>query len=202
MTYTPIALLPKQLLEAWRQETGRLRLPAPVAARPQERTAVRIRLEGKPVEATIVGTVVSSHGSGARQETELAPDREGVRAMQILVAAARGEPVQFMQRGLRYLARLPVFVDWSGSTVYMTTFSVSERGCGIVWSGSSLPTLGQAIHLRFGAGPRAAEFRGVVCWVRASRPNSTVGVLLIMGRNPSAAWDQLLRDAEKSGAPT
>jgi hypothetical protein len=90
MTYTPIALLPKQFLEAWRQETGRLRLPAQVAARPLERTAVRIRLEGKPVEATIVATVVSSHGSGTRQETELAPDREGVRAMQLLAAAARG----------------------------------------------------------------------------------------------------------------
>ena len=201
MTCLAIALQPAQLLEAWRQDTGRLVLPGVLAARPQQKTAVRIRIEGRLIEATIFGTVVSSNGSGARQATELAPDGEGLRALRLLAAAARGEPIRFLQRAPRYSARLPVFVDFPGSRVYMATFSVSESGCGLVWSGS-MPSMGQSLRLRFGAGMRSAELRGVVCWTRDTRPGAAVGVRLVHGRASSVAWEGLLVEARKSGAPT
>jgi hypothetical protein len=201
MTCLAIALQPSELLEAWRQETGRLLLPAPQGAGLREKAAVRIQLEGKGVVATVVGTVVSAHQDGRGHRIELAPDAESLRAIRLLSAAARGESIRFLNRPPRYRARLPAFVDWEGARVYMATFSVSEAGCGLLWSGS-LPTVGHPLHLRLGAGPHVAEFRGVVCWVRSERPNATVGVRLIAGRSPGAVWQGLLLDARRSGAPT
>lgn len=200
MTCLAIALQPDQLIDAWRQETGRLLLPSPQGVGVQEKTAIRIQLAGKPVVVTVVGTVVSSHRNGEQHRIEFAPDAESQRALRLLSAAARGEAIRFLQRPGRYLTRLPVFVNWEGSKVYMSTFSVSQNGCGLLWSGS-LPRVGWALQLRVGAGTRTADFRGVVCWIRSARPGSTVGVRFVGGRSPSAVWDGILLDAKRSGVP-
>jgi hypothetical protein len=200
MTSLAIEMSPAQLLDAWHQDTGRLLVPSPRPPALRAKAAVRIRLQGKPVSITVVGTVVSVHRSGEHHRIELAPDADGQRAVRLLAAAARGETVRIQPRAPRYLARLPVFVDWEGAKVYLATFSVSENGCGLVWSGS-LPSVGQALALRFGAGSRQAEFRGVVCWTRTARPNSTVGVRLVGTRGTAVFWEALLGDARRTGLP-
>jgi hypothetical protein len=80
----------------------------------------------------------------------------------------------------------------------MTTFSVSERGCGLAWTGP-VPAVGLLMDVRIGAGNGAATFRSVVCWTAQSGRNATVGVRFVAGA--MNAWASLLTDARLSGAP-
>jgi hypothetical protein len=193
-----ISLQPSEMIGAWRGDTTRLLLPTAAAPQLRQKAAVRIQLAGQPVGATIVGTVVSAHGEGRNHRIELAPDGDSMRAVRMLLAAAKGEPVPFMQRAMRYLVRLPVAVAWGGGDVYMTTFCISEGGCGLKWSGPS-PKVGQRLRLRFGVGRAATEVQGSICWL-ATGGSPTVGVRFEAG-SATAAWGRMFADVARSGAP-
>jgi len=194
-----MVLEPEELLDALRQDTGRLLLPVKQSLGLTRRAAIRIQLHGRPVVATIVGTVVSTHRNGSAHHVELAPDGDSLRAVQLLSAAARGEEVAFLERPIRYQAKLPVFVGLEDSAICMSTFSVSMGGCGLVWS-ISAPTMGQSLQLRF-AGSRVVDFRGVVCWAQPTRQSSLVGVRLLGRKDAPGVWDALLAEVRRSGAP-
>jgi hypothetical protein len=195
-----LRLVPAQMLEAWRPEESLLRLRSERAPAPQDRAAVRIELIGRPEAATVVGTVIGVQRGAAGHSFELAPDPESLGAIRLLLAASRGEDVRFHPRPARYLVRLPATVSfWNAARILMTTFSVSEGGCGLCWSGP-LPTVGQELRLRVEASPRAAVIPGVICWRESSRPNSTAGVRLT-GNLATSAWPALVADLARSGVP-
>jgi hypothetical protein len=192
-----VALRPDELVGAWRPDTRRLQLPAREPLALQQRIAARIALVGLRVEATITGRVASASGRGDLQRIELAPDDLRVRAMEQLLAVARGARADYRVRAPRFLATLPAIVVGPAGPTYMNTFSVSENGCGLAWSGP-VPALELPMDLRLGAGSRAASVRGLVCWTHAGR-SATVGVRFVAGERN--AWAMMLGEVKRSGAP-
>jgi hypothetical protein len=122
-----------------------------------------------------------------------------MRAVERLMeVAARGSAVAYPQRIPRFLATLPAFVSGPRQPTYMNTFSVSEHGCGLVWSGP-VPAVGAAMDVRLGAGNRAATFRSVVCWISQAGRAVTVGLRFLSG--PQTVWATTLAELKRSGAP-
>lgn len=193
-----IPLQPHELLEAWRADTRRLLLPTREPLRLQQRVAARISTVGLGVAATITGRVVSASRHGDVFRIELVPDEIRVRALERLLSIARGESVEYQTRAPRFLATMPAVVYGAGAPTYMTTFSVSERGCGLLWSGP-VPKVGVPMDVRLGAGNGAASFRGVVCWTAQSGRTATVGVRFLAGAR--SAWVSMLNEVRSSGAP-
>lgn len=184
-------------LAAWRQATKRLLLKVPGAPRLNERIALRVRFQDRPADATVVGTVASAEHQGGR--IEMAPDAEGLKAVRLLCAAARGEAVHLVERELRLLARLPVFVAWNGGRMLTSTVDVSGNGCALRWSGR-LPARGQRLQLRIGSGSRAQEIPGLVCW--SDPGEGKVGLRIFASNGARKAWDGMLGEAARRMAPT
>jgi hypothetical protein len=193
-----LALRPDELVAAWRQDTRRLQLAAPDKLAAQQRVAARITLAGRGFATTITGRVMSQtrHADGFR--LELAPDDLRVRALERLLAIARGAPAGGPTRAPRFLATLPVVVLGPAGPTYMNTFSVSENGCGLSWCGP-VPGIDAPMEVRLGAGSRAASFRGLVCYASSAGRAATVGVRFVAGHR--TAWTQMLSDVQRAGAP-
>ncbi len=195
-----VPLRTDELVAAWRPESRRLLLPMPSAPKLQQRLAARLTLLGPGLAATITGRVVSSSRHGTAHRVELAPDDSRVAAVERLVAVARGEKVRYQQRMPRFLATMPVVVYGPAGPTFMTTFSVSENGCGVAWAGPvPVPEVGAPIDVRLGAGSKAAAFRSVVCWTQRSGRSASVGVRFVAGAK--VAWSMMLGDVKRSGAP-
>ena len=193
-----IRLRPDELIGAWRPDTRRLLLNTREPLRLQQRVAARITAVGLGVAATITGRVASASRHGDLHRIELVPDEMRLRAVERLLSVARGEAVAYQTRAPRFLASMPAVVYGPGGPTYMTTFSVSERGCGLAWTGP-VPAVGLLMDVRIGAGNGAATFRTVVCWTAQSGRTATVGVRFVAGA--MTAWASLLTDARLSGAP-
>ncbi|HSN89600.1 MAG TPA: PilZ domain-containing protein [Anaeromyxobacteraceae bacterium] len=198
VTAIDVPLRPDEMLAAWRPESRRLVLPAREPIRLQQRVAARIALVGIRVAATITGRVVSVSPLGNHHRIELVPDDTRVRAVEKLLAVARGEPADYRTRIPRFLASMPAVVSGPGGPTYMTTFSVSEKGCGLAWSGP-VPAVGDPMDVRLGAGSRAVSFRSVVCWTAQSGRTATVGVRFLAGA--TGVWATMITDVKRSGAP-
>jgi hypothetical protein len=195
-----LPLRPDELVAAWRPESRRLLVPMHVPPRLQQRLAARLTLLGPGVAATITGRVVSASRNGSIHRVELAPDDGRVAAIERLVAVARGERVRYQPRAPRFLATVPVVVYGPAGPTFMTTFSVSENGCGVAWCGPvPVPQVGAPIDVRLGVGSRAAAFRSVVCWTSQAGRSATVGVRFLAGAK--TAWSTMLVDVKRSGAP-
>ncbi len=187
------------LVGAWRPELRRLTLPTHAALRLQQRIAARVSAIGSGIAATITGRVVSTRRDGNLHRIEIVPDEARVRAVERLVEVARGREVVYPARAPRFLATLPAVVAHARvPPTYMTTFSVSENGCGLLWSGA-VPVVGAPIELRLGASRFAAILRAVVCWTGQSGHAPTVGVRFVDGAR--SGWAMILADVKRSGAP-
>jgi PilZ domain-containing protein len=193
-----VSLGPDELVGAWRPNSRRLLLPWREPLRLQQRIAARIRAVGPGVSATITGHVASSSRSGTVFRIELAPDETRMRAVEWLLSVARGGAVHLQPRAPRFLATVPAVVYRPGGPTYMTTFSVSERGCGLAWTGP-LPDVGAPMDVRLGAGNQAAAFHSLVCWTERSGRIPTVGLRFLEGAK--SAWATMLADVKLSGAP-
>jgi hypothetical protein len=193
-----VCLRPDELVAAWRPDTRSLLLPTREPLRRQQRVAARITVLGVGVAATITGRVAGTARERERFRVELAPDELRVRAVERLVAVARGEAVHYQPRAPRFLATVPAVVYGAGGPTYMTTFSVSENGCGLAWSGP-VPAVGDSMDLRLGAGAQAASVRGVICWISQSRRAATVGVRFLAGERNG--WAMVLTGVRRAGAP-
>lgn len=193
-----ISLRPDELVGAWRPDSRRLLLTTREPLRLQQRVAARISPVGLGVAATITGRVVSASRHGSLYRIELVPDEFRLRAVERLLAVARGEAVDYQTRAPRFLANIPAVVHGPGGPTYMTTFSVSEKGCGLAWSGP-VPAVSVPMDVRLGAGNRVASFRSVVCWTAQSGRTATVGVRFVAGAK--SVWAMMLTDVKLSGAP-
>lgn len=194
-----VRLRPDELVAAWRADLRRLVLQTREPLRVRQRVAARITTVGRGVPATITGRVASASRHEGAHRIELAPDEVRLRALERLVAVARGEVVRYQPRTPRLLATIPAVVYGSAGPTYMTTFSVSENGCGLAWSGPVPATTGASLDIRFGAGSRTAILRGVVCWTTRSGSTAAVGVRFVTGAKD--AWASMLTEAARSGAP-
>jgi hypothetical protein len=194
-----VGLHPDELVEAWRPDTRRLVLQVPEPLRVRQRVAARITALGRDVAATITGRVTSASRHEALHRIELQPDDLRLRALERLLAVARGQPVRYQARVPRLLATIPAVVHGPAGPVYMTTFSVSENGCGLAWSGPVPAQVGSELDVRLGAGSRSVTLRSLVCWTGRSGSTATVGVRFAPGsRGP---WAMMLGEARRAGAP-
>jgi len=194
-----VRLHPDELVAAWRTDSRRLVLQTPEPLRVQQRVAARITAVDRGVAATITGRVASTSRHEHVHRIELVPDDMRLRALERLLAVARGEAVHYQTRAPRLLATMPAVVHGSAGPNYMTTFSVSENGCGLAWSGPAPAAIGTELDIRLGAGSRAVTFRSVVCWTARSGSTATVGVRFAQGARGS--WAMMLSEAKRSGAP-
>jgi len=194
-----VRLRPDELVAAWRTDSRRLVLQTPEPLRVRQRVAARITPVGHGVAATITGRVASVGRHDNLHRIELVPDDTRLRALERLIAVARGEAVKYQTRIPRLLATIPAVVHGPAGPTYMTTFSVSENGCGLAWSGPVPAVIGAELDIRLGAGGRAVTFRGVVCWTARSGSTATVGLRFATGAR--GAWAMMLTEAKRSGAP-
>jgi hypothetical protein len=201
-THTALTCLfrSSEWLAAWRPETGRLFLPAHPRLRLRETVAVKVEFADRPVGATVVGTVVSILRHVEPFRIEVAPDEESLRAVGLLTAAARGQPVRFRSRPPRHRIRLPVVVSYAGAGILVNTISASEAGCSLRWPGR-LPAVGQRLFLRFGVGIRSVDVVGVVRWKRPSPSSPAVGLQLEADGSTARGWTALLAEAVRTGTP-
>jgi hypothetical protein len=188
--HVAIEIRADEWLAAWRQATKRLLVKVPGAPRLNERIALRVQFQDQPAGATVVGTAVSVEHQGYR--IEMAPDAEGMKAVRLLCAAARGEALHFVEREPRYLVKLPVFVAWNGERMLTNTINISENGCALRWSGR-LPTMGQRLQLRVGSGSRAHEIRSLLCW--SDSGEGKLGLRIFALHGARKAWDSMLGEA-------
>jgi hypothetical protein len=200
MTQLDATLTPEELLAAWRPDTLRLTVPVEAPPRLGQRAALRLRLAGIGARSTVVGAVASVHALGRRHRVELAPEEAGLRAVRFLLAAARGEHRALQERAPRFLVRLPVVVATESGEQLMTTWSVSEGGCGLSWSGPP-PAVGRQLRLRLGPRARASDVWGVVCWSAPAGRSATAGLRLASSDPVPPAWQELLAEAARRGAP-
>ena len=194
-----VGMRPAELLAAWRTDSRRLVLHSPEPLHVAQRVAARITAIGRGVAATITGRVASA---GRREDLcriELIPDETRLAALERLLAVARGENVEYQTRVPRLLATMPAVVHGPAGPTYMNTFSVSENGCGLAWSGPVPASVGTELDIRLGAGSQTVAFRGVVCWTARSGGAATVGVRFAAGAR--GAWAMMLTEAKRSGAP-
>ena len=194
MVILDVRLSSPEWIGAWKPQAGRLTVKAPSPPRLNDKVAVRVQLAKPSVRATVVGTVVSFHRQDAYHHVELAVQAESLDAANMLLAAAKGEPVSFRERPPRYLVQLPVLTSMGGASFYLTTSSVSSNGCSLRWPGS-LPKLGEVVNLRF-SGTRSIDIRGVVRWKKPA--TSMVGLRFDA---PADAWQSFLQQVMRSGAP-
>lgn len=194
-----VRLRPDELLAAWRAESRRLVLKTQEPVRAQQRIAARITALGRDVAATITGRVATASRDGTGLRIELVPDPTRLRALERLLAVARGQAVHYQARIPRYLATMPAVVHGPAGPIFMTTFSVSENGCGLAWSGPVEAVTGAELDIRLGAGSRAVTFRGVICWTARCGSMDTVGVRFVRGTKH--AWAMMVTDARRAGAP-
>src|SRR5512138_3870491 len=93
-----VPLRPDELVGAWRADSRRLVLHTSEPLRVRQRVAARISAVGRGVAATITGRVASASRHGDVLRVELAPDELRVRALERLLAVARGETVEYQPR--------------------------------------------------------------------------------------------------------
>jgi hypothetical protein len=198
VTPVEIPLRPEELVAAWRPDARRLQFTTRDAFQAQQRISARITAVGRGAAATITGKIASARRMGDAFRVELTLDETRVRAMERLLEVARGQVVSYQTRAPRYLATLPTIVLGPAGPTYMNTFSVSENGCGLAWSGPN-PAVGDPLELRLGVGKLVATFCGEVRWVSRSGRAPMVGVRFMAGERN--AWSAILSDVMRSGAP-
>jgi hypothetical protein len=193
-----VLLRPAELIAAWRPETRRLVLPFREPLPRGRRVQARIGAVGLGVAATITGRVVSARRHPEGFGVELEPEVVRVQALERLVAIAAGAPVAYQPRAPRFLAALPAVVYGPRGPTYMTTFAVSDNGCGLAWSGP-IPDVGAPMEIRLGAGREVASFCAEVRWTAPAGLAPTVGVHFAAGER--SAWARMLDALKRSGAP-
>ncbi len=184
-------------LGAWKPDAKRVVLKAPPATRMKDRVAVKVQLANPSVRATLIGTVVSLQKQERHNRVEVAVENDSLDAARMLLAAAKGETMTFKERQARYLVKLPVLATTGGPVSYASTVSISMNGCSLKWSGT-LPTVGESVALSF-RGSRSVEMRAVVRWRKPA--NSTVGLRFVERARGADAWQGLVEEVKKSGAP-
>ena len=193
-----LALRPYELTAAWRPAARRLVLVVPDPVQVRQPVQARITVLGLGVGATIVGRAagVNSHPCGV--ELELEPDDLRLQTLERLVEVAAGARVAYQARAPRWLAEVPAVVLKRTARVRMSSFAVSEHGCGLSWTGP-MPEVGTPLEVLLGDEDQVASLCAEVCWTsRPGRP-ATLGLRFVAGERET--WAEILDDVRRAGAP-
>jgi hypothetical protein len=198
-----VTVSPELYLASWKPHAATVFVPTLSEARLGEAVAVRVRIAGHPVHATVFGTVALARRVGRPSMppgVELALDPESARTAAILAAAARGEEVAFRSRPPRWVVERPVVAVRDSVVVPARTTNISEGGGSLVWQGST-PIPGDVLAIKLGEGLLAPSAKGVVAWaVGGARGGAKVGVRIVPAGRGARAWAKLAALAEKAGA--
>jgi len=179
-----IPLDARTLVAAWRPGESRLviRTEEPVG----EGRRVALKLLGDVgVTAPVLGTVTVARAIAGAYTAEIEVDADRRPALRRVLEFLNGKATLPRTRAPRFRVTMPVVVSLGSSHVYMTSFSLSRGGCGLVWSGTR-PPLGANLEVRLGSGVRAATFRARVCWVRPEPLGVKVGLRFLAGGDQPA----------------
>jgi len=185
-----IGLAEAELRAAWRPSSKRLVVAAPRTLPRGARVVVAVRSEGGAV-IPIGGAVAETSGTAA---LEVTVDADRLPAVERLLASLEGRALRPRSRPPRYRISLPAVVTSASVHAYMTTFSLSQGGCGLVWSGPT-PPRGALLQVRLGSGSRSAAFKGRVAWTSENGGAVKVGVRFAVGDD--AALAALLAQARR-----
>ena len=194
-----LALRPYELVAAWRPATRNLALGVPDPVQPRQPVLARIRVLGLGVGATILGQAARALPHPFGSELELEPDELRVRTLERLVEVAAGARVADHDRAPRFVAEVPVAVLRLRHAVRVSTFAVSEGGCGIAWTGPALPGAGTRLDVRLGGGDRIARFESQVAWTSPVGRAPALGLRFLSGDR--ATWSRMVADLQRAGAP-
>jgi hypothetical protein len=195
-----LALRPYELLAAWRPDARRLGVVVQGPVQLGARVQARVSVLGLGVAATVLGRAVRADPTPLGTEVQIEPDELRLRALERLVEIASGARVVYRNRAPRYLAEVPVLVYRDRRATRMSTFAVSEGGCGLAWSGPGpLPTVGTPLEVHLGAGAEVASFCGEVCWTAPTGRAPTLGLRFAAGDH--ITWARMLDGIQRSGAP-
>lgn len=193
-----LALRPYELVAAWRPATRNLVLLVREPVEVRQPVRAHIRVLGHDVGATIVGRAARASPHPCGVELELEPDPLRARTLERLVeVVASGARVAYGPRAPRWLAEVPAFVYRLRQFRRTATFSVSEEGCGLRWTGA-MPPVGAAVELHLGTGERFACFCGEVRWTTPAGRAPALGVRFDAGDR--ATWSAMLADLRRAGA--
>jgi hypothetical protein len=193
-----LALRPYELVAAWRTASRTLVVPVAQPVRALQRVEARISLLGHGLCSTILGIAVAVRPHPLGVELELEPDALRELSLERLVQIAAGARVTYRSRAPRWLAEVPAYVDRLLHPRRTTTFSVSENGCALAWSGP-MPAIGTRVEVHLGTGRRHATFRGEVCWRHPFGRVPALGLRFATGDRES--WAEILADVRRGGAP-
>lgn len=193
----------EEYLAGLRYEAGCLFIPTLSDARVGDQAAVRVGIYGQTIQATVFGriSVVRRVGRPALPPgVELRLDRASLSAAGFLAMAARGEPVNFRTRQLRYSVERRIGVVRREGSFETTTLNVSEGGCALRWPGQ-LALVGDLVTLRVSEGFFGATTKGVVCWNQPGGPQDrSVGLRVFAEGLRGWTWRGIVRAVAKEGA--
>jgi hypothetical protein len=192
-----LALRPYELVAAWRPASRNLVLVVAEPVRVRQPVQARISVLGLGVGATILGRAAKASPHPFGVELELEPDPLRARTLERLVEVAAGARVAYQTRAPRYLAEVPAVVVGREDT-RLTTFAVSENGCGLSWSGP-MPGVGTPLEIHLGSGDRVASFCGEVCWTSPPDRPATIGLRFAGGDRRT--WRLIIEGLKSAGAP-
>lgn len=194
-----LPLRPYELLAAWRPDSRSLAIVVHEPVEAGQQVQARISVLGLGVGATIIGRAVRVEPAALGAHVELEPDQLRVRALERLVDLAAGARVVYRLRTApRFLAQVPALVYRDRHAWRMTTFSVSENGCGLAWSGPT-PAIGTGVDVHLGDGSEVASFFGEVRWTAPTGHAPAAGLQFSSGDR--ATWTRMLAELQRSGAP-
>lgn len=193
-----LALRPYELLAGWRPASRNLVLLVGEPVQPRQAIQARITVLGTGAGATILGRAARATPHPFGVELELEPDALRARTLERLVEVAAGARVAYRSRAPRYLAEVPAVVHPMNEATRVTTFAVSEGGCGLTWRGA-MPAVGTPLEIQLGAGPQVASFCAEVCWTAPRGPIPTLGLRFAAGDR--ATWARIIMDLQRAGAP-
>ena len=132
------------------------------------------------------GTVADVARSASGLDVQVAVDEDRRGLLRRIFAFVQGGGEMPRARAPRYRISLPAVVLTPAGSTYMSTFSISRGGCGLVWSGSR-PRLGSVLYVRLGGGASAPTVRGMVSWLRDERAGMRVGLRFVGGQEAQLA---------------
>lgn len=175
-----ISIEAEQLPLSWRAAGGHLVLTVKKPIRMGRRASIKVSGPGS-VMAPLSGAVTDVQPVGNEFSVEIQVDEEQRAALKrILKSLLTGQDAP-RARASRYRLTLPAVVSTQDHNTYMTTFSLSRGGCGLVWSGAP-PPLGSALQVRLGSGKASVSLRARVCWVDEHAGRHKAGVQFAAGQ--------------------
>ncbi|MFO0584872.1 MAG: PilZ domain-containing protein [Anaeromyxobacter sp.] len=189
-----IPLDARALVGAW--SPGSSRVVIKCAEPLGEGRRVALRLTGEAgLDAPVLGTVKVARPVGGAYAAEVEIDEDRQATLHRVRAYLEGLAPTLRARDPRFRVTLPAVVSAGGGQVYMSTFSLSRGGCGLVWSGMK-PLPNSILDVKVGLAQAAgAQFRARVCWARQDGKAFKVGLRFLAGGD-QLGLARLLEDAK------